>query len=239
MLMSSCCCLEQISGLTTASGVASALRKEFVSKGKLSGTQDTEFRAISDRTAGFGYSAPLTRGQPLVFSIGHVRDPYVQSIEKIPGGDAQGSMVQKWGYWRSKFSQTSDAISFFLQDYSKAIQAARDIDKKITEDAKRLGGDDYVAIVSLSARQALGALEITIGKDSAGNFNDSDVAAFLKEISSNGDMSVSASTCRSLFCWSTFSNPVMLSQIVTNSYLARLSMSFFVSLPISTFISLN
>ncbi|KAA1098240.1 hypothetical protein PGT21_031282 [Puccinia graminis f. sp. tritici] len=179
----------KISGLTTASGVASALRKEFVSQGKLSGTQDTEFRAISDRTAGFGYSAPLTRGQPVVFSIGHVRDPYVQSIEKVPGGDAQGTMVQKWGYWRSKFSQTTDAISFFLEDYSKAIQAARDIDKKITEDAKRLGGDDYVAIVSLSARQALGALEITIGKDSAGKFDDSDVAAFLKEISSNGDMS--------------------------------------------------
>ncbi|KNF06610.1 hypothetical protein PSTG_00484 [Puccinia striiformis f. sp. tritici PST-78] len=181
---------QKIPGLTTASGEASALRKEFVSQGKLSGTQDKEFRAISERTAGFGYSAPLARGgQPVVFAIGHVRDPYVQSIEKVAGGDSQGTMVQKWGYWRSKYSQTSDAINFFLDDYSKAIQAARDIDKKITDDALRLGGADYVAIVSLSARQALGAMEITIGKDSAGNFDTSDVAAFSKEISSNGDMS--------------------------------------------------
>ncbi|KAI7933053.1 hypothetical protein MJO28_017847 [Puccinia striiformis f. sp. tritici] len=181
---------QKVPGLTTASGEASALRKEFVSQGKLSGTQDKEFRAISERTAGFGYSAPLARGgQPVVFAIGHVRDPYVQSIEKVAGGDSQGTMVQKWGYWRSKYSQTSDAINFFLDDYSKAIQAARDIDKKITDDALRLGGADYVAIVSLSARQALGAMEITIGKDSAGNFDTSDVAAFSKEISSNGDMS--------------------------------------------------
>ncbi|WAQ85622.1 hypothetical protein PtA15_6A250 [Puccinia triticina] len=181
---------QKIKGLTTASGTASALRKEFVSQGKLSGTQDTEYRAISDRTAGFGYAVPLARGgQPAVFAIGHVRDPYVQSIEKVPGGDSQGTMVQKWGYWRSKFSQTSEAINFFLEDYPKAIQSAREIDKTITDDAKRLGGDDYVAIVSLSARQALGSMELTIGKDSAGNFDVSDVAAFSKEISSNGDMS--------------------------------------------------
>jgi len=126
----------------------------------------------------------------VVFAVGHVRDPYVQSIEKIPGGDErQGTMVQKWGYWRSKFSQTMDAIDFFLDDYPKAFQAAIEIDNKILDDARRLAGDDYAAIVSLSARQAVGAMELTIGKDSAGNFDPSDIAIFSKEISSNGDMS--------------------------------------------------
>ncbi|KNZ58846.1 hypothetical protein VP01_184g4 [Puccinia sorghi] len=182
---------KSISGLTTSSGVASALRKEFVSQGKLGGTQDSTYRAISDQTAGFGYSAPLAReGKPVVFAVGHVRDPYVQSIEKVPGGDeSQGTMVPKWGYWRSKFSQTVDAIDFFLDDHPKAFQAALEMDTKILDDARRLAGDDYAAIVSLSARQAVGAMELTIGKDSAGNFDPTDVAIFSKEISSNGDMS--------------------------------------------------
>ncbi|PLW10460.1 hypothetical protein PCANC_23157 [Puccinia coronata f. sp. avenae] len=181
---------DKISGLTTASGVASELRKEFVSQGKLSGTQDKNYRAISDQTSGFGFSVPLGRGtEPVVFAIGHVRDPYVQSIERVSSGDNSGTMVQKWGYWRSKFSQTTDAIDFFLGDYFKAIQAAIEIDKRIIEDAKRLGGDAHAAIVSVSARQAVGSMELTIGKDSAGNFDPSNVAAFIKEISSNGDMS--------------------------------------------------
>jgi hypothetical protein len=161
----------------------------------LSGTQDKNYRAISDQTAGFGFSVPLGRGtEPVVFAIGHVRDPYVQSIERVSSGDNSGTMVQKWGYWRSKFSQTTDAIDFFLGDYFKAIQAAIEIDKRIIEDAKRLGGDAHAAIVSVSARQAVGSMELTIGKDSAGNFDPSNVAAFIKEISSNGDMSVSFSS---------------------------------------------
>lgn len=182
--------VKKVAGLTTASGVASELRKQFVNQGKLNGAQDTDYRVISDRTAGFGFSAPLTRGdQPLVFAIGHVRDPYLQSIEKVSGGDSQGTMIQKWGYWRTKFGETNDAINFFLDDYSNAFQTALVVDKKIEDDAKRLGGDDYVAITSLSARQALGAIELVVSKDSAGNFDASSVSAFLKEISSNGDMS--------------------------------------------------
>jgi len=181
---------ENIPDLTTASGVASQLRSDFVSHGKLKGDQDENYRKISDQTAGLAYSVPLTRNKrSAVFVIGHVRDPYIQSIEKTKGHEREGKLVEKWGYWRSVFNQTNDAIEFSLKDYPAAVRTADIIDKKIEDDARRLGGEDYVAIASLSARQALGAIELTIGKDQNGNYDPTDVAAFLKEISSNGDMS--------------------------------------------------
>ncbi|KAA1098242.1 hypothetical protein PGT21_031321 [Puccinia graminis f. sp. tritici] len=181
---------KKVSGLTTASGVASQLRSHFVSHGKLNGDQDEEYRKISDQTAGLGFSLPLTRNnKSVVFVIGHVRDPYVQSIEKANRHYPEGKLCEKWGYWRSVFNQTDEAIAFSLKDYPAAVRYADFIDKKIEDDARKLGGDDYVAIASLSARQALGAMELTIGKDEDGNYDPNDVAAFLKEISSNGDMS--------------------------------------------------
>ncbi|KNZ51317.1 hypothetical protein VP01_3g8 [Puccinia sorghi] len=181
---------ENIPYLTTASGVASQLRSDFVSHGKLNGAQDENYRKISDQTAGLAYSVPLTSTKrSAVFVIGHVRDPYVQSIEKTKGHEREGKLDEKWGYWRSVFNRTNDAIEFSIKDYPAAVRTADIIDKKIEDDARRLGGEDYVAIASLSARQALGGIELTIGKDQNGNYDPTDVAAFLKEISSNGDMS--------------------------------------------------
>ncbi|OAV97021.1 hypothetical protein PTTG_00108 [Puccinia triticina 1-1 BBBD Race 1] len=181
---------EKVPGLTTASGVASQLRSHFVSHGKLNGDQDEDYRKISDQTAGLAYSVPLSRhSKSAVFVIGHIRDPYVQSIENHKGRHREGKLSEKWGYWRSVFNLTDEAIKFSLKDYPTAVQTADFIDKKIEDDARRVGGEDYVAIASLSARQALGGIEITIGKDEHGNYDPTDVAAFLKEISSNGDMS--------------------------------------------------
>lgn len=177
------------SGLTTASGKASELRKQFTAMGKLNGVQDQDYRVISDRSVGFGFALPLAQGQPAVFAIGHVRDPYIQSLEKVEGSNHSSVMVEKWGYWRYQFQGAKDAVEFFLNDYSKAILASREIDQRIYADAIKMGGDGYAAIVSLSARQALGGTEVTIGKDSSGRFDLGDVAAFMKGLSSNGDMS--------------------------------------------------
>ncbi|POW05150.1 hypothetical protein PSTT_09908 [Puccinia striiformis] len=53
----------KVPGLTTASGQASQVRSDFVSHGKLNGIQDEDYRRISDRTAGLGYSVPLNRNE--------------------------------------------------------------------------------------------------------------------------------------------------------------------------------
>ena len=58
------------------------------------------------------------------------------------------------------------------------------LDAKIRSDAKRVSGDNYAAVVELSTRQAFATIEVT-------GENEDDIMIFLKEISSNGDMSVS------------------------------------------------
>lgn len=52
-------------------------------------------------------------------------------------------------------------------------------DNQVNSDALKISAD-YAAIVALSIRQALGAIEITISKNSDGSFNTSDVLVFLK-----------------------------------------------------------
>lgn len=152
--------------------------------GQLNDQQDNDYRAINDRTPAFAYAAPLTLSQkPLVFVIGHIRDPYVSYVRA-------GEQEHRSGYWRSQFATTTEALEFSVADYEHAADQSDKLDHQIEADALKTSGPDHAAIVSLSARQGLGALEITIGKGQDGHFNHSDIKAFSKEISSNGDMSV-------------------------------------------------
>jgi hypothetical protein len=94
-------------------------------------------------------------------------------------------MKSRKGFWTSRFSSTRDLIAFHLQDYAESLLNATLLDSQLRQDAERLSGSSHAAIVELSVRQAFATFELTVGDD------PTDVLAFLKEISSNGDMSVS------------------------------------------------
>ena len=70
-------------------------------------------------------------------------------------------------------------ISSFLGDYTGAVSRAKTFDAKVQADASAISAD-YASIVALSVRQAFGATEITISKNSHGSFNSSDVLMFMK-----------------------------------------------------------
>jgi len=61
------------------------------------------------------------------------------------------------------------------------------LDAQIESDANLINSE-YAGLVAISLRQALGASEITISKDSTGGWNTSDILMFLKEISSDGNV---------------------------------------------------
>jgi hypothetical protein len=68
------------SRVTTSSGHNVDIIRQFVRKGRLAGTQDVEYRRIDDRQVVFGFAVGLTVDEPTaVFSIGHVRNPFVVS----------------------------------------------------------------------------------------------------------------------------------------------------------------
>jgi hypothetical protein len=75
----------------------------------LANTQDTNFRAVSDDWPVFAFAKNLgtvssTATAPVVFSVGHVRDPAIQYI--VAGGVLQNRSVFFW----SQFSTAAAAV---------------------------------------------------------------------------------------------------------------------------------
>ena len=188
--------------MTYQTGADATVRAEFIANGKLPDTQDTSFRAVSDNWPVFALAHSLgsvsTATDPVLYSIGHVRDPVIEYIV------ANGALQSRSAYFWSAYSSvpvlvsnqlqgcpnsTDDParskISDFLSDYSAALSRANSFDEKVNSDASKISSD-YASIVALSIRQAFAATEITISKTSSGEWNTSDVKMFMKEISSNG-----------------------------------------------------
>ncbi|KAI0770848.1 DUF1793-domain-containing protein [Irpex lacteus] len=177
--------IQQTSGTTYQTGQDVVVRAQFINNGKLTNTQDTQFRAVSDRWPVFAFAQDLGNVQaassPVVVAVGHVRDPAVQYI--VTGGALQNRSLFFW----SQFSSVKDAVTSFLKDYSAALTRAQAFDSKVQSDASVIS-TDYASIAALSVRQAFGATELTVSKNSAGGFNTSDVLMFMKEISSDGNV---------------------------------------------------
>ena len=76
-------------------------------------------------------------------------------------------------------------IDSFVADYPSALQRAIALDNKIIGAATAIS-EHYADLVSLSARQVMGSLDITVSRDSQGNADASDVKIFMKDIGSSG-----------------------------------------------------
>ncbi|GAA5989358.1 hypothetical protein JCM5350_005687 [Sporobolomyces pararoseus] len=166
-----------------SSGSSHDLRSRFIRKGRLDGTFDSKYRRIDDDEPVFGFSMPLSSEYTrAVFTVGHVRHPYVNYV--TPQGQ-----VSLDGLWTTRYPRYEDAVSFFQLDYSRALSASKRFDAQIRQDAQRVSGDNYAAIVELSTRQAFATFELTTGVNEEYEVDESKTMAWLKEISSNGDMS--------------------------------------------------
>ncbi|TFK43420.1 DUF1793-domain-containing protein [Crucibulum laeve] len=172
-------------GATYQTGADVTVRAQFINNGRLPNTQDTNFRAVSNNWPVFGLAHDLgsvtSSTAPVVFSVGHLRDPAIKYI--VAGGATQARSSYFW----SQFSSPAALITSFLGDYANALSRARAFDSKVNIDASKISAD-YASVVALSIRQAMGATEITISKNSDGSFNKNDIIMFMKEISSDGNV---------------------------------------------------
>ncbi|KAF7352670.1 DUF1793-domain-containing protein [Mycena venus] len=172
-------------GATFQTGADVTVRAQFVTNGKLANTLDTNFRAVSNNWPVFGLAHDLgtitAATAPVVFSVGHIRDPAIEYI--VAGGGTQNRNL----YFLSSFPTSASVISSFLGDFSAALTRANTFDAKVQTDAGKISAD-YAAVVALSIRQAFAATELTISKTSTGAFNTTDVILFMKEISSDGNV---------------------------------------------------
>ncbi|KAH7914231.1 hypothetical protein BJ138DRAFT_452039 [Hygrophoropsis aurantiaca] len=171
---------------TYQTGQDIVVRAQFINNGVLDDTLDTNFRAVDDDWPVFAYAHDLgsvssTPTDPLLFTVGLVRDPAIQYI--IADDVYQDRSIYFW----SAFTSVADVITSFMADYPAALVRAAAFDAQVYADASAISSE-YAGVVSLSVRQAFGALELTMSKTSDGSWNTSDILMFLKEISSDGNV---------------------------------------------------
>ncbi|SJL15644.1 uncharacterized protein ARMOST_19148 [Armillaria ostoyae] len=162
---------------TYETGTDSVVRGDFVRTGALFNTVDVEFRAISDHFVVLSHAVNLNNitstTSSVVWAIGLVRDPAISL-------NSTSVISSRSSYFWTAYNTISDATDFFLSDFSDAKQRAIDLDNKVMSDARQIS-DNYADLVTLAARQAL-AVDITVSRDSKGQWNASDVMSFMKDV---------------------------------------------------------
>lgn len=164
-------------GMSYQSGADTAVRGQFSKNGKLTNGGDTNYRAISANWPVFGFASNMgtVNSSPVstLFSLGLAQDEAIQyegasSYRPVPS------------LWKSYFDSELAALSFFHKDFSESSSLSSAFDSRVAKDSSAVGGDDYLTLTSLSARQAFGATQLTGTQDK--------MYMFLKEISSDGNM---------------------------------------------------
>jgi len=143
--------------------------------GALPNTSDPAMpRPINDRWVVLALRKSLgsvtSTSEPFTVALGHVRTPAVSYL---------GTQLAPW--WTRQWTTWPDMVDWFLADRAAALIAATALDQRVHDDAVRVGGEHYAALCALALRQAFGGTELV---DRGGS-----PWAFLKEISSNGNMS--------------------------------------------------
>lgn len=94
---------------TYQTGADVTVRAQFVNNGRLPNTQDTAFRAIQDNWPVFAFAHDLgsinAATAPVVFSVGHIRDPAIKYI--VAGGGTQSRSLYFW----SQFATSAALVS--------------------------------------------------------------------------------------------------------------------------------
>ncbi|TVY44587.1 Glutaminase A [Lachnellula occidentalis] len=167
---------KKVQGLSFQSGSDTTVRGNFQSNGSLPNTKDTDYRAINAQYPVFGFASDLgtvSGSVSTLYTLGLTQEQAIQF-------DGATGVVPLSSLWTSYFSKETDALSFVYNDFANATQTAAALDSKISSDSIGAGGQDYLTITSLAARQAFGAIQLV------GNLTKQYL--FLKEISSDGNI---------------------------------------------------
>ncbi|KAF5868871.1 putative glutaminase protein [Botrytis fragariae] len=165
------------SNITYQSGADKAVRAAFQNEGKLPNTKDWNYRAINDEFPTFGFAKNFgnlyTTAQDVVFVLGLAQKDAIQF-------DGSGGNTTLPSLWTSYFASDTDALSFFYNEWDTSRSFSNTFDDMISRDSIAFGGQDYLTITSLSARQAFGTTQLV-----GSSLNP---YLFIKEISSDGNV---------------------------------------------------
>lgn len=164
-------------GLSHQSGSNTTVRNQFQHHGTLTNKEDTRYRAINDSFPTFAFAQDLGRvsskAVSTLFDVGLAQNQAIQF-------DSAKGNVSVPSLWTSYFSTGDAALDFHYHDYTTAFGMATSFDQQVASDSMAAGGQNYLTITSLSARQAFGTTQLC--------GTPQKMYLFLKEISSDGNV---------------------------------------------------
>ncbi|KAH9000742.1 hypothetical protein EDB86DRAFT_3075192 [Lactarius hatsudake] len=155
-------------------------RRYFALNGFLDDQTETFSRAIALDFAVFAISRDLGTIQatedPVVWTVGLTMDQVINYTDPLGAAPRQRSL-----FYKTRYSDDTSLIVDFLGDFANASSRARKLDQKILQGAAPVS-DLLGDLVSLATAQVYGSTHLTIGTDADGNYNESDVMMFMKNI---------------------------------------------------------
>ncbi|KAK5130486.1 hypothetical protein LTR08_002008 [Meristemomyces frigidus] len=152
-------------------GLLDVVRGDFAANGSLSGPWAWQPGSVVGYSQDLGKISGFTN---TMFAVGYWRQAAINYMGKA-----------RTAYFTSSCQGVNCGCVHALLDFEAADAEARALDATLTSMATAVGGDKYSDIVALSARQAFGAMDLTISADT---LDTNDVMAFVKEISSDGNV---------------------------------------------------
>ncbi|KAH9026764.1 hypothetical protein EDB85DRAFT_1868788 [Lactarius pseudohatsudake] len=146
--------------------------------------------------------------------------------------DLSGATQQRKLLYEDKYGGKGDILADFISDFANASSRAQELDLKILQHASPISGP-LGDLVSLATAQVYGSFHLTYGIDADGDFNKSDVMAFMRNMGGSNTNRVNAvETLYSAFPAFMYIDPglgrlfleplfrLQASQIYTNRYAA-------------------
>ncbi|KAH9077812.1 hypothetical protein EDB83DRAFT_2514525 [Lactarius deliciosus] len=147
--------------VTWTAGPDDYSRGSFQVNGTLNNLMDQNSRSINSNYPIFGIS---TRPRHHPSNTGSHHTPRQRSL-----------------FYKTQYPKDESLIPGFLDDFPQALLRAQQLDLKILRDTATISGA-LGDLVSLATAQVYGSIQLTVGLDASGNFNQSDVMAFMKNI---------------------------------------------------------
>ncbi|KAH9066439.1 hypothetical protein EDB87DRAFT_1828453 [Lactarius vividus] len=155
----------------------SVTRNLFLQNGVLDATGIQPFDRLNPNSIVFAMSRDLGTIQatqdPIVWVVGYTTDPVINYT------DLSGTPPQKRSsFYQIQYSNDLSLIVDFMNDFANASSRAQKLDQKILQDAAPISGL-LGNLVSFATAQVYSSTQLTVATDSSGEFNKSDVMAFM------------------------------------------------------------
>jgi Domain of unknown function (DUF5127) len=168
--------------VSSQSGSDADCRGNFTRSGFLNLQRDQN-RSISDRFTVFAlaynlFNISATQAPPVLWAIGYTTDLAINYTDPP---------TPRSPYYKTRYSNDKEMSNIkaqmvdFLNNFSNASSRAQQLEGKIFQDSESVA--QYLSsLTSLALAKVYGSMQLTVSTDGHGNFDESDVMMFMKNI---------------------------------------------------------